>query len=333
MADGPHCVTMTLSSSEPRTPRISIIIPNWNGAHLLPACLGSLQCQTCTDFELIVVDNASTDDSRARVAELSPAARMLALDSNRGFAGGVNAGIRAARGEILVLLNNDTEAEPTWLEELVRALDSKRGAAMAASKLRLFDRRQYLHSAGDFYGVDGVPGNCGVWQEDHGQFDQSDAPPVFGACAGAAAYRRELFDAVGLFDETFGSYCEDVDLNWRARLAGFDCAYAPRAIVYHQLSATGGGPRASYFVGRNLILVLVKDYPAGLWGKYWPRILHAQWKITRDALRHWRGAAARARLRGQMAGLVSIPRILSKRRAIQSHRRVNDQEIERLLSQ
>ena len=301
--------------------------------------------QTCTDFEIVVVDNASTDGSRELLARDYAEVRVVALDTNRGFAGGVNAGIRAARGEILVLLNNDTEAEPTWLEELVRPLGgpNPKGlqdpsglsgrVGMVASKLRLFGERDKLHSAGDFYRVDGIPGNRGVWEVDRGQYDRADStPPVFGACAGAAAYRRELFETLGVFDEDLGSYCEDVDLNWRARLAGYECAYAPRAIVYHKVSATGGGARASYFVGRNFILVLVKDYPAALWKKYWARIVGAQLRITWEALKNWRGAAARARLRGQFAALPALPRFIGKRKSIQALQRVQDVELERVLA-
>lgn len=314
-------------------PLVSVIIPNWNGAHLLPVCLDSLGRQTCTDYEVIVVDNASTDGSRELVSRDYPAVRVVTLDSNRGFAGGVNAGIRVARGKIIALLNNDTEVERTWLEELSRSLQGNSRAGMAASKLRLFDEREKLHSAGDFYGVDGVPGNRGAWEVDHGQYDDpGSVPPIFGACAGAAAYRRELFERIGVFDEDLGSYCEDVDLNWRARLAGYECVYAPRAVVYHRLSATGGGSRASYFVGRNFILVLVKDYPTRLVRKYWPRIVSAQARIAWDALTNWRGQAARARLRGQLAGIASLPRFLSKRAKTQSLKRISDEELERVLA-
>jgi GT2 family glycosyltransferase len=315
------------------SPSVSVIIPNWNGSRLLPTCLDSLKRQTYPDFEIIVVDNASTDDSRELISRNYPGVQVISLDSNRGFAGGVNAGIRAGRGKIVVLLNNDTEAEPAWLGELVGALQADAHVGMAASKLRLFDERDKLHSAGDFYRVDGVPGNRGVWEVDRGQYDDAaSTPPVFGACAGAAAYRRELFERVGDFDPDLVSYCEDVDLNWRARLAGYGCVYAPHAIVYHHLSATGGGPRASYFVGRNLILVLVKDYPTALWQRYWARIAAAQLRIAWDALRSWRGEAARARLRGQLAALVALPRFLSKRRQAQALKRVRDEELERVLA-
>ncbi len=307
---------------------MTVIIPNWNGLRLLPTCLNALRQQTYRDFETIVVDNGSTDGSREFIAREYAEARVVALDSNRGFAPAVNAGIRAARGDVIVLLNNDTEADPHWLEEIARALNENPRAGMVACKLRLFDQRDHLHSAGDFYRVDGIPGNRGVWEEDRGQYD--DARGVFGACGGAAAYRKAMLDEIGGFDEALGSYCEDVDLNWRARLAGYAVAYAPRAMVYHMVSATGGGAIASFFVGRNFIWLLAKNYPATLWRKHWQKILGAQLRITQDALVNFRGAAARARLRGQIAGVLGLPRWLKRRGQV--IRRVSDAEIEAVLA-
>ena len=324
---------MNANASPHISPRVSVIIPNWNGARLLPACLRALHAQTFRDFEIVVVDNASTDDSLTLLARDFPDVRVCALDANRFFAGAVNHGIRATTSEIVVLLNNDTEAEATWLEELIRALDANPRAGMAATKLRLFDERAKLHSAGDFYRADGVPGNRGVWEIDNGQYDGAqNPPPLFGACGGACAYRRAMLDDIGLLDEDLEFNCEDVDLNWRARLAGYDCAFAPRAIVYHMLSASGGGKFSSYYVGRNFIAVLAKNYPRALWQKYRGAILRAQWQITRDALRAWRGDAARARLRGQVAGILSLPRYLQKRKSVQALKRVSDADIEKLLT-
>lgn len=307
----------------------SIVIPNWNGIRLqlLPTCLNALRAQTYRDFEIIVVDDCSTDESREFLAREFPSVRVIVNDKNRGFAPSVNAGIRAARGESVVLLNNDTEADPHWLAEIARAFAENPRAGMVACKLRLFDQRERLHSAGDFYRVDGIPGNRGVWERDAGQYD--DARGVFGACGGAAAYRKTMLAEIGGFDEALGSYCEDVDLNWRARLAGYPVAYAPRAIVYHKISATGGGALASFFVGRNVIWVLAKNYPRGLWQKYWRAILRAQLRITFDALKSWRGAAARARVRGQLAGILGLPRWLARRREV--IRRASAAEIEALL--
>ncbi|MBI5650472.1 MAG: glycosyltransferase family 2 protein [Chloroflexi bacterium] len=305
----------------------SVIIPNWNGSRLLPTCLIALRQQTFRDFETLVVDDCSTDDSRELIARDFSEARVIALGTNRGFAPAVNAGIRAARGEVIVLLNNDTEADAHWLAEIARALEANPNAGIVACKLKLFDRRDHLHSAGDFFRVDGIPGNRGVWERDEGQYD--DARGVFGPCGGACAYRKTMLDEIGGFDEALGSYCEDVDLNWRARLAGYAIAYAPRAIVYHMVSATGGGALSSFFVGRNFIWVLAKNYPRALWKKYWRKIIAAQLRITFDALKNLRGAAARARLRGQIAGVLGLSRWLARRNEI--IRRASDAEIENAL--
>jgi len=310
-------------------PLASIIIPNWNGAHHLPVCLEALRAQTYPRIEVILVDNGSTDGSPALVTEQYPEVRLLALDHNLGLTGGNNAGFRAARGEILISLNNDTEADPHFVEALVTALLEHPEAGLAAAKMLLFDRRATIHSAGDGYGVDGIPFNRGVWQQDEGQFDEPGW--IFGGCGGAVAYRRAMLDEVGLFDESLFMYCEDVDLNWRAQLAGWRCWYTPGAVVYHKLSATGGGPLASFYTGRNTLWVLVKNYPAALLRKYWPRVLRAQWRIAGDALRAWRGVAARARLRGQLAGLFGWPRMLKSRKRIQAARRVTDEYLESLL--
>jgi len=305
----------------------SVIIPNWNGVRLLPTCLNALRSQTFRDFETIVVDDASTDDSRALLETDYPEVRVIALKKNRGFAHAANTGIRAAQGEVIVLLNNDTEADPHWLAEIANAFTNHPNAGMVVCKLRLFDQRDHLHSAGDFYRVDGVPGNRGVWEPDRGQYD--DLRGLFGGCGGAVAYRKAMLDDIGLFDEALVANLEDVDLNWRARWAGYAIAYAPRAIVYHRVSATGGGAYGSFYVGRNFILVLAKNYPASLWKKYWRKILRAQFNIAFDALKNWRGAAARARLRGQLAGLLNLPRWLRRRGEV--IRRVDDQAIEAVL--
>jgi GT2 family glycosyltransferase len=228
----------------------------------------------------------------------------------------VNAGIEATGGEYVVLLNNDTEAHPRWLEHLVGALERFPAYAFAASKLMLFDRRDHIHSAGDYYRPDGVPGNRGVWQPDRGQFDAVEE--VFGPCAGAAAYRRSALEALAergrVLDEDLVMYCEDVDLNLRARLRGLRTVYVPRAVVYHKLSATGGGTLASYYCGRNFLLVWAKNMPGALARRHLPALIRSQLGFALSALWHVREPAARARLRGQLAGLRALPRFLRKRR-------------------
>lgn len=308
---------------------LSVIIPNWNGARHLPTCLDSLRRQTYPQREVILVDNASRDGSVALVRHDYPQVVLVQLDENLGLTGGINRGVQAARGEIIAPLNNDTEVAPGWAEALVTALLDHPEAGMSASKMLLFDRRDTLHSAGDAYGVDGIPVNRGVWQKDEGQFD--DEEYIWGGCGGAIAYRRAMLDDIGLLDEDLFMYCEDVDLNWRAQLAGYRCVFAPQAVVYHHLSATGGGEIASFYTGRNTLWVLAKNYPGELLRRHWRAIVRAQLRISRDALKAWRGEAARARLRGQLAGLLGLPRWLRKRRAIQARRKVPLEVIEGLL--
>jgi GT2 family glycosyltransferase len=239
--------------------------------------------------------------------------------------------MQAARGTFIVLLNNDTEAHSAWLEEVVAAFQRHPEAGMVASKMLLFDRRDTFHTAGDFYRLDGLPGNRGVWERDEGQYDEEAF--VFGACGGSAAYRRTMLEQVGMLDEDFFFSCEDVDLAWRAQLAGWRCIYAPQAIVYHKLSATGGGTTASFYDGRNTIYVLIKDYPGDLWRLHWRAILRSQLRLAGEALRAWRGAAARARLKGQLIGLLlGGPRMLPKRRAVQRSRTVDRAYLHRILT-
>ncbi|HVO69525.1 MAG TPA: glycosyltransferase family 2 protein [Aggregatilineaceae bacterium] len=317
--------------SEPAgTPLFSVVIPNWNGAHHLPTCLEALRAQTYPPLEVIVVDNASQDNSRQLLADQFPEVRLLALPKNRGFTGACNAGIQAARGEYIALLNNDTEVDPGWAAAVVDAFARHPEAGLVASKMLLFDERHRLHTAGDLYRVDGRLVNRGVWELDQGQYDREDY--VFSACGGSSAYRRRMLDDIGLLDDDFFFSCEDMDLAWRAQLAGYRCVYTPDAVVYHRLASTGGGVTASFHDGRNTIWILVKDYPAALWRKHGLKILRAQLGLARQALGAWRGAAARARLRGMIAGLVGIPRMLRKRRGIQRSRRVSVAYLESVLT-
>lgn len=309
----------------------SIVIPNWNGKPHLPICLEALRQQTYPALEVLVVDNASTDGSQAYIREAYPEVRIIQLDYNTGFTGACNAGIRAAAGAYVALLNNDTEADPGWAAALVAAFERHPEAGFAASKMRLFDKRDHLHTAGDFYGVDGWPGNRGAWQKDDGQFDRENY--VFSACAGSSAYRKRMLDEIGLFDDDFFFSMEDIDLAWRAQFTNYRCVFVPDAVIYHKVSATGGGVTSSYYDGRNAFYVLVKNYPGPLLRKYWPRIMRKYIGVWFEALRSWRGAAARARMRGMVAGLLSLPRLLLKRRRVQGMRRVSIAYLESILQQ
>ncbi len=315
-------------------PRATVVIPNWNGARFLPACLAALDRQTLgapgsAAVELIVVDNGSSDAS-LEILRGQPGVRLIPLPGNLGFAAAVNVGIRAARAPVIALLNNDTEVEPDWLEALVSALEANPAAGSATSKVLQFADRRRFHTTGDTLDLAAMAANRGWGELDEGQYDHSTA--VFGANAAAAAYRRALFDDIGSFCEDFGSYMEDVDLAWRARLAGWGCVFAPEARVYHHVSATGGGPLASYLVARNRLLMIARCYPGPLLRRQLPGVLAAQLRLAWQALRSWRGAAARATLRGLFAGLVGWPRMLPARRRIQAGRRLGDAALEALLA-
>ena len=306
-------------------PFMSVIIPNHNGERFLPDVLNALAKQTFCDFETIVIDDASTDDSVTLIERDFPDVRVIVNRRNIGFVASCNTAVDASDGRIVVLLNNDTEPEPTWLAELALGFCTNPQAAAITSKILLFDERSRIHTTGDMMGADGLPRNRGVWELDQGQFDEKT--DVFSGCGGATAYRRDVWKSLGGFDEDFWMYLEDVDLGFRARLMGWQIVLAPNARVYHHLSASGGDTLSSYYVGRNTIWMLVKNMPDALLHENLSAILGAQIAISLDALRNFRGEAARSRLRGQLAGLLRLPEQLAKRRLIQSRRRVSDADV------
>ncbi len=311
-------------------PIFSVVIPNWNGIKFLQPCLNSLAQQTYTQLEVLVVDNASTDGSEAFIRARFPDVRLIKLPENRGFTGACNAGIEQAKGAYISLLNNDTEVEPKWAGAIVDAFERHPDVGIVASKMLLFDRRTHFHTAGDYFTVEGRPGNRGVWQQDTGQFDQEEF--VFSACGGSAAYRQTMLDQIGILDDDFFFSLEDVDLGWRAQLTGWRCLYVPTAVVYHRLSATGGGITASYYDGRNLFYVLFKNLPTPLWRKYRWQIIRRFLRDAQDALQAWRGEAARAHLRGMIAGIMGMVRMRRKRRLIQQMRTASIEDIDAILS-
>lgn len=241
-----------------------MIIPNWNGLAHLPVCLDGLSAQTYTDLEIILADNGSTDGSVDYVNSNHPLVRVVQLGRNAGFSAACNAGIRAATGEFVVLLNNDTKPEPTWLERLVVALEGTPEAGFAASKVLHFDSPHEIDSVGDGYSIwRGGGYNLGA-REPAGGY--SEPAWVFGACAAAAAYRRSLFGEIGLFDEDFFLNFEDVDVSLRAQLAGHRCIYVPDAVVLHKRGASRKGvpPEVRAGAFRNKIWVSAKSLPWSL---------------------------------------------------------------------
>lgn len=311
-------------------PLFSIVIPHWNGKHFLQPCLDSLRAQTHDNIEIIIVDNASSDGSQDYIKSTYPEVILIELSENLGFTGACNIGMEKARGEIISLLNNDTEVEPNWVAEIVSAFDRNPDVGMIASKMLLFTERDKIHTTGDFFTTDGRAGNRGVWEKDEGQYDTEDY--VFSACGGSSAYRQSMLEKIGLLDNDYFFLLEDVDLAWRAQLAGYKVLYLPTAIVYHHLSATGGGVTASFHDGRNSIWIVVKNLPRGLWRRYGWQIIKRQFGIAWEAIRAWRGEAARARLRGIINGLWTLPSALKKRQHIQAMKTVSDDYIDSILT-
>jgi GT2 family glycosyltransferase len=298
----------------------SIIIPNFNGNHHLTALFEHLAAQTLRDFEVVFVDNGSGDGSLTNVEQLAQKhdipLREVRNESNRGFAPACNQGIAAASARWLVLLNNDTRPEPTWLEMLVNTAASMPKVGMVASKMLRAARPEQIDSAGiavDWMGI--------VWDWRGGQLDRSDERQpveVFGPCGGAALYSREMLDEIGGFDEDFFAYMEDVDLAWRARLAGWRCVLQPQARVLHDHSATLGhtSPRKRFLLGRNKVWLLIKNYPNPWFASYLPLLL------AYDGMAATYGALMQHDLvawQGRMAGLRQFGRFWRKRREIQRH--------------
>jgi GT2 family glycosyltransferase len=246
-------------------PLVSIIIPNWNGKRFLEECLHSIEKQTFCGFEVIFVDNGSTDGSAEWVEErYGHWVRIIRNRENLGFAEGNNVGIRVARGMYIVLLNNDTVVEPDWLEELIKPVEGDSTVGMCASKVRSYDQPKVLEATGELLFRDGLNRARGHLEVDRGQYD-SDLEIFFPPGCGGL-YRKVMLDEIGLFDEDFFAYGDDTDLGIRGRLAGWRCVYAPRAVVYHKGSGSTGrySPFKAFHVERNRIWIAVKYFPLHL---------------------------------------------------------------------
>jgi GT2 family glycosyltransferase len=307
------------------TLRISVIVLNYNGRRWIEPCLSALAAQAgAPPFEILFVDNGSTDGSTALVADRFPSVRIIENGRNLGFAAGNNAGARAAIGETLAFLNNDTIPAPDWLARLHAARIETLGRALITSRIVFLDRPDVVDSAGDGYLRAG-----GAFKHGHGAYADGfmSSREVFGACGAAFAIRRDLFDELGGFDEDFFMVYEDVDLSYRARLAGHHCWYAADAVVRHAGSGTLGvaSDMAVFHGQRNLEWTWLKNTPLWLLLRTFPS--HAAYSLAGVA--HYvaagKGAAA---IKGKLAAILGCPRVLAKRRAVQGHRKVNAAALE-----
>lgn len=309
------------------TPEISIVIVNYNGRHHLERCLSSVFAQEAPPFEVILVDNASHDESAAYVRQAFPSVRVHVLPENRGFTGGNNAGARVARGRCLVFLNNDTRVQPGWLAALRHGLEWERDVAMTASRIVYMDDPTILDSAGD-----SVTRAGGAFKRGHGGpvTRHLRAGEVFGACGAAFLILRDVFEEVGGFDEDFFLSHEDVDLSYRVRLRGYRCVYVPDAVVHHVGSASlGTVSRTSVFYGqRNLEWMYVKNTPGVILLRTLP--FHVLYVLAACAYFTWAGRLAPF-LRAKWQALAGLPRMIAKRRLVQRTRRARVRDIWDLL--
>lgn len=298
---------------------VDILIPSFNGWHLLNVCLNSLRTQTYRDFQIVVVDNGSSDRTGEFVRDNFPEVRLIELDKNYGFCGAINRAIEQTCSPYIALLNNDTEAEPKWLEELLRGFDRSKNVASCASKILQFNRRYLLDTAGDVMTIAGFGYKRGWNQPDGQEFDQENY--VFSACAGAAIYKRELFEAVGPLDEDFFAFGEDLDIGFRAQLAGYKCLYVPKARVYHRVRATAGmnSHLSIRLHHRNLVAIVLKNFPLSLLVLYSPHIV--MYWIVAFLSNVYRGRGKPFCI-GLFEGVMTSGKALKKRKQVQKLRRV-----------
>lgn len=292
----------------------SVIIPSWNGRHLLERNLPSVMGQTYRPYEVIVVDNGSKDGSVDWLRRTYPDIRLLALPKNVGFAPANNLAWKEASGEFIVTLNNDARPTPRWLEHLARAAKEHPEAGVLASLL-ITSESEKIDAAGDDLSCAAEPIKRGVGRTPE---EYSTLEDVFGACGGAALYRRSMLEQVGFFDEDFFACHEDIDLAFRARLAGWRVLYVPQAILTHEVGATLGKlPTLNWYLRlRNIEWVLVKNMPFRLLIKYALPIamkrIYGLW-VAKRALKNQFGHA----LRAKWDALVQLPRMCRKRNRIQ----------------
>jgi len=277
--------------------RVALIVPNKDGRRWLPGMLASVRAQSRAADRVVVVDDGSRDDSVAWLR--SEGVEVLERGASGGFAAAVNAGWRfvGADCDAIALVNTDVELAPDWLERTTAALAADDGAAAVACKMVGMDDAGLIDDAGDILRRDGVCEQRGRGHRDDGRFD---APgEVWGACAGAALYRRAAVDEVGGFDESYGMYLEDVDLSLRLRLAGWTTRYEP-AVARH--AGAGSGSAVGYYVARNTIILVARWFPA----RWWPYVAYRQASWLADAARRGPGALNQ-HLRGLLAALPLLP--------------------------
>lgn len=324
---------------------VSVVVLTCNGRNHLEECLSSLLAQTWVEREILLVVNGSTDGTAEFVRErFKEAVRLIELPKNIGYTGGNNAGLRAARGEYLALLNDDTRTDPRWLEEMVTTLQRKPECGLAACKILSYYQPEIIDNVGHLIYPDGTFRGRGRLERDRGQYDREEEILAPSGCAFLA--RRAALEAVEFFDEDFFIYGDDADLSLRVRLEGWQVVYVPTAVVYHKYSATTGAysPFKAFLVERNRIWLTVKCFPPGalLAAPFFAagRIILQAWGVLSG--KGASGAFAREYsgwtlpvilVRAHLAALKGLPRMWKKRRSIRRKNKTPNREFYRWLKQ
>ncbi len=240
---------------------VTVVIPNYNGIAYLPACLDTLRRQKYREFDTIVVDNGSKDKSQDLIRKNYPEVKLICLPENKGFCGAVNVGIRACRTPFVILLNNDTEADPGFVGGLLSAIQKDRRRFSCSARMLRLQNRSRMDNAGNYYSALGWAYARGSGRPQQ-NYEREKA--VFAACAGAAIYRRDILKRIGYFDEAHFAYLEDIDLGYRARIYGYVNVFAPEAVVCHVGSGTTGSrynPFKVRYSARNNLYLVYKNMP------------------------------------------------------------------------
>lgn len=328
----------------PDFPLVSVIVVNWNGAAVLPGCLASLAAQTYPDYEVILVDNGSSDDSVAVAGQADIPVRIIRNTVNKGFCGANNQGIEAAQGTYIALLNNDAEAAPQWIAALVQALELAPNCGMVASKILLFDDHSRIDKVGHLIYPDGQNRGRGSGETDHGQYEIPEETLWPDGCA--ALYSAAMLSQIGGFDEDFFAYADDADLGFRGRIAGWKAVYTPAAVVHHRGGSTLGrySSKRLFLIERNRIWLVAKLFPLRLWPLVPIYFLRRVW-ATAFAVSQESGEAYNAAgeigvfaliqcvTKANLAALLGLPRMIRKRSQVDSYRQLTNQEVRSLLKQ
>lgn len=312
----------------PPVPKVSVVIPVWNGREHLGMVLSSLRAQTTDDFDVTVVDNGSTDGTLAYLREEWPEVRAVPLAENVGYAGGATRGVDATRGEHVAFLNDDMELEPDWIERLTAELEEDPRLGVVTSKVMFHHDRNLIYQAGFEFYVYGWCATRGVNEPDEGQYDVR-LPSVGGTGAGSI-YRRAALERAGGFDEDYFMYCEEVDLGLRVLLAGYTGLYVPAPVAFHIAGAKAGKTpelqRRLFY--RNQLLTWVKDVPWSILWRALPKallyLLH-QYRVERQ------NGSPRVALGAYAEFLRMLPATLRKRRRVLRRRAISTAELRSLM--